>query len=120
MARRVIKGEKAELLSDFPTATPFTQNAFSYSPATKNAPVATVFVKDIQEKYLQPYTDHGKSIPAGPGNVAMLVPKGIGVNQYGNIPYGRVRSMKNKKNVFSGTIKTKSGQTIGVYVSCTK
>ena len=111
LARLVVVGEKEEVLKDFPTATPFTQNGFSYIPATKNNQFATVFAKDIQETYLDPYTDGGQSIPT-PGG-AMRVPKGIGLNKFGNIPRGKIAALKGSGSVFVGSIKTKSGATIG-------
>jgi hypothetical protein len=113
LAKGVVQAEKDEIEKDFPTATPFTRNAISFIPSTKTKLFATVFVKDIQERYLEPYTDGGMSIPAGPSNIAMLTPKGIQLNSYGNIPFGKIQSLKGGGNVFTGTIKTKSGNKIG-------
>lgn len=111
LARMVIDGEIQEVEKDFPTATPFTKRAFGYVPATKSNPFATVFVKDIQERYLEPYTDGGQSVPTSGG--AMLKPKDIKLNQYGNIPYKKISSLKSGGNVFVGKIKAKNGSMIG-------
>ena len=111
LARKVIAGEIEEIEKDFPTATPFTKRAFSYIPATKSNPFTTIYAKDIQDTYLEPYTDAGSSVPTAGG--AMLVPKGIGLNQYGNIPYKKIASLRAGGNVFVGTIKTKAGAKIG-------
>ena len=98
LARLVIAGEIEEVEKDFPTATPFTKRAFGYIPASKGNQFTTIFVKDIQERYLDPYTDGGQSVPTQGG--AMLVPEAIGVNQYGNIPYKKIKSLIGKGNVF--------------------
>lgn len=113
LARGVMAAEVAEIEKDFPTATPFTKNAMGYIPANKNNLITTVFVKDIQAVYLEPYADGGMSVPAQPRNVAMLTPKNIGLNSYGNIPYKKIQNLMAGGNVFAGTIKTKSGQQIG-------
>lgn len=111
LARDVIAGEIEEVEKDFPTATPFTKRAFGYIAATKANPFATVYVKDIQERYLEPYTDGGQSVPTAGG--AMLKPKAIGLNQYGNIPYKKISSLKGGGNVFVGKIKAKNGSMVG-------
>ena len=105
LARAVIAGEVEEIEKDFPTATPFTKRGFGYIPATKSNPFTTVFVKDAQETYLEPYTDGGQSVPTKGG--AMVVPVKIPVNAYGNIPYrkiqtllGKVAGKKGKPSVF--------------------
>jgi hypothetical protein len=111
VARRVIAAEAEQISQDFPTATAFTKRGFGMLPATKYQPFVTVFVKELQNNYLEPYVDGGSSVPTEGG--AMLVPKGIKVNQFGNIPYKKIDNLKNTENVFIGSIKTKSGQRIG-------
>lgn len=93
MAAKIIEVEKKNFQSTFDRPTPFTMNAMGMIPATKNNPQVTIFVKDIQATYLDPYEFGGKSIPAKPGNVAMLVPKAVGTNAYGNIPYGKMQQL---------------------------
>jgi hypothetical protein len=112
LARKVQAAETAALPEVFDRPTPFTMRAVGVVPATKRKPEAIVFIKDIQAAYLAPYEFGGKQIPARPGNVAVLTPKAIRLNQYGNIPYGAVARLKGKGNTFVGAIKSKSGETI--------
>lgn len=93
MGKKIIEMERANFKNTFDRPTPFTMSALGMIPAVKNRPIAVVFVKDIQAQYLMPYEFGGKAIPAKPGNRAMLNPKGITVNQYGNIPYMKVRTL---------------------------
>ncbi|MFL9926012.1 hypothetical protein PQR62_17175 [Herbaspirillum lusitanum] len=63
--------------------TPFTMKAFGIEPATKQKLYAKVFVKQDQLKYL------GFQIAGGvrtPVRRALVVPKGVRLNQYGNRP----------------------------------
>lgn len=113
LAKMVVAGEKDQIKETFPTATPFTQRGPGYIPSRKDRLEAVVFLKDVQAEYLEPYEFNGTEIPAGPGNVAMLRPVNIGVNQYGNIPYKKLQRMKSLPNVFSGEIKLKNGTRIG-------
>ena len=115
-AQIVQKAEIENIKSVFPTATPFTQRGIGMKPARKNDLDAVVFVKDVQAVYLAPYEFGGKSIPAGPSDQAMLVPKGIGVNQYGNIPYKKVQKLlANKDKYFIGAVTTKAGTVSGLW-----
>jgi len=113
LAKMVVEGEAEEISETFPTATPFTKRGVSFIPSNKNRLEAVVFVKDIQAEYLEPYEFTGAEIPAGPSHVAMLRPIGIGVNQYGNIPRGKIKALKAQPTVFSGEIKLKNGSRIG-------
>ena len=87
------KAEKANLKAVFPTETPFTEKGISMKAARKDDLDAVVFIKDIQAVYLAPYELNGMSVPAKPSMKAMLTPKGIGVNQYGNIPYKKIKTL---------------------------
>lgn len=117
LARTIMKAEEDEIEKTFPSATPFTKRGLAYIPAVKNKLFATVFIKDIQEKYLSPYADGGQSVPT-PGG-AMVVPVSIGVNKYGNIPKGKVSNMKGRSGVFyatKGKVKFANGKTFsGVF-----
>lgn len=98
LAGLVVAGEVDEVEKDFPTATPFTKKAFGFLRATKYNQFATIFTKDIQERYLEPYADQGSSVPTAGG--AMVVPMTIPLNQYGNIPYRKIASLLKKSSVF--------------------
>ena len=113
LAKAVVAGEVEGIAETFPTATPFTKGGVSFIPSNKNILEAVVFVKDIQAEYLEPYEFGGNEIPAGPSHTAMLRPIGIKTNQYGNIPYQRVKNLKAQPNVFSWEVKLKNGTRIG-------
>lgn len=137
-AQTVQKIEKQNLKEVFPTATPFTERGIGIQKATKNNLDAIVYIKDIQAAYLEPYEFGGKSIPAKPSFRAMLTPKAIGVNAYGNIPYQKIKTLlgsdldnpdvaktlsaskiarlkKNQAKYFIGVVKTKSGTVSGLW-----
>lgn len=42
----------------------------------------------------------------------MLAPRGVGLNQYGNLTKGKLASLRGKRGVFIGPIKTKGGKVI--------
>jgi hypothetical protein len=105
--------ERADILETFPTATPFTQGGVAITPATKSRQVATVFIKDIQSAYLEPFVDGGVHYLGG--KRGLLVPKGINVNQYGNLPKGKLQALKGKPGIFVGSVKTKHGLINGVW-----
>lgn len=108
---RGVADEERELVADtFETPTPFTRNAYRIEVATKSRPVAIVAMKDIQAEYLQPYVAGGtRSLGTKRG---MLAPRGVSLNQYGNLTKGKLASLKSKPNVYIGPITTKAGKVI--------
>lgn len=110
LARRTQMSEIAALGETFDKPTPFTNRAFGVLPARKDDGIAILFAKDIQAKYLKPFLDGGKQVLGN--SRAILTPKGIALNQYGNIPRGKIAALKGKPNVFVGPVHTKSGQVI--------
>ena len=111
LANGVRADEKNDIVETFDHATPFTVNAFVIKPATKALAVATVFAKDIQAAYLLPYIDGGERSLGG--KRAMLVPRSVGVNAYGNLPKNKLASLKGKPNVFIGPVHfRRSGKTV--------
>lgn len=111
LAQGVMAQESAAIVETFDRPTPFSQRAFYMQSATKAKPVAYVSAKDIQAQYLAPYVYGG---PRALGTKkAMLVPKQVGVNQFGNLPRNKLKSLKGRKDVFIGTVKfRKSGRTV--------
>lgn len=110
LAKGVAGQERALIDETFDSPTPFTENAYRIGVATKSRPIATVAAKDIQAQYLEPYVDGGLRFLGG--KKAMLAPRGVNLNQYGNIPRVKLASLKGKPNVFIGAVKTKSGRVI--------
>ena len=103
------EGERKAITSEFPTATPFTINSVAQKKARKNDYETTIFVKDIAAAYLEPYLDGGVHHL---NSHALLNPKNINLNQYGNIPRNRLSSLRGQSTVFIGAIKSKKGGTI--------
>lgn len=110
LAQGVQKAEGQQVAETFDNPTPFTQNAFAVTPATKASQIAYVYAKDIAAQYLLPYVEGGMRFLGK--KKAMLVPKGVAVNQYGNLTRGKLSSLKGKPNVFVGKIRTKDGRTV--------
>ncbi|MDR3408457.1 MAG: hypothetical protein P4L68_08165 [Methylovirgula sp.] len=94
----------------FDRPTPFTQRGFRIVPATKGTLASFVLAKDIQAQYLAPYVFGGPRFLGS--KRAMLVPKQVGVNQYGNLPRNKLAQLKGRSDIFIGPVKFKSGETI--------
>jgi hypothetical protein len=115
LAKGIVQQERDELSSDFKKHTPFTDNAFRIEVATKNKPIAVVAAKDIQASYLEPYVFGGdRSLGTKKGMLSPIT-QNLQLNQYGNIPRGKLQSLKGKPGVFIGPVKTKAGIINGVW-----
>lgn len=110
LAKGVVAEEQTLIGQTFDKPTPFTQNAYRIEVATKSKPLAIVAAKDIQAAYLEPYVIGGERYLGS--KKAMLAPRQIALNQYGNLPRSKLASLKGKPNVFIGPVKTKSGRVI--------
>jgi len=101
----------AQVTSDLPAIfdrpTPFTQRAIGFTSATREGLTASVFVRDIQARYLLRQETGGLRTPQ-PGSPITL-PVGQWLNQYGNIARGAIGRARQKPDVFvsKGTGKTK-------------
>jgi hypothetical protein len=106
-----VAADQAKLIDEtFDTPTPFTEKAYRIEVATKSRQIAVVAAKDIQAQYLAPYVVGGaRSLGTKRG---MLAPRGVGLNQYGNLTKGKMASLKGKRGVFIGAVTTKAGKTI--------
>lgn len=90
---------------------PFTEQAIGIIPATKELPVAQIFIKAQQAKYLGLEEEGGVRGPE-PG-MPVIVPVDITVNAYGNIPKGAI----SKAKATGGTFVAGKGNRLppGVY-----
>jgi hypothetical protein len=105
-----VQVENTKALSQvFDRPTPFTQKAIGVKVARKNNLVATVFVKDIAASYLEPFEFGGMHKL---NSRAMLNPKNVQKNQYGNLPRTLINTLKGRSDVFIGPVKTKNGGVI--------
>ena len=110
LAKGVAAEETKAVDDTFKTPTPFTENAFRIEVATKARPIAVVAAKDIQAEYLEPYVVGGARFLGT--KRGMLAPRGVALNQYGNLTKGKLASLKGKPDIFIGPITTKAGKTI--------
>ncbi|AOK33951.1 hypothetical protein WL90_06605 [Burkholderia cenocepacia] len=105
--------EKAALPEVFDRPTPFTINSVAVKGARKSELEARVFVKDIAAAYLEPYEFGGDHKLIGRGKT-WLNPKDRSLlNQYGNFSRNALQRLEARPDVFVGTVKTKSGESIG-------
>lgn len=108
-AARVAKGEAENIKKTFANPTPFTQKSIGVRKARKAAPTAIVYVKDIAAAYLKPYESGGVHKLA---SRALLNPKDIKLNSFGQLTRGTLKNLKGRPDVFVGVVKTADGQTI--------
>lgn len=111
LAKGVMGDERTLIDATFKSPTPFTENAYRIEVATKSKPIAIVAAKDIQAQYLAPYVIGGNRFLGT--KKGMLAPRNIALNQYGNLPRNKVRSLQGRKDIFIGPVTfKKSGKTI--------
>ncbi|WP_431477803.1 hypothetical protein [Massilia eburnea] len=97
-----VQGKLAQALTQhIDRPTPFTLRAFAVTPATKSKPYASVFVRPDQWKYLTYQFDGGDRRPTGR---ALVLPKSVKLNQFGNMQRRAIKQLLAKKNVFSGVV----------------
>jgi hypothetical protein len=115
VARKVAEVETKAIESTFDRPTAFTTKALGVKAGTKARPTATVFVKDIQARYLEPFLnpEGGRQILGSKKTI--LMPIDVATNQFGNIPRGALKALKGRPGVFVGTVKTKEGPVAGVW-----
>lgn len=92
LAAKIVEVERAAFSEVFDKPTPFTKNALGRTYANKYKPEAIIFVKDIQARYLTPFigTTGGMQVPH---KDAILNPRNIGLDQYGNIPRNKIAQL---------------------------
>lgn len=96
----------SELPRELDKPTPYTMRAFGATAATKQRLLSTVFIKPDQWKYLRYQVEGGVRRPA---KRAVVVPEGVRLNQYGNMPRGAIKKLLAKAGVFSGTVNGVAG-----------
>jgi hypothetical protein len=108
-AQRVADGEAANIAATFTNPTPFTKKSVGVKRARKGTPVAVVYMKDIAAKYLEPYETGGVHKL---NSRALLNPKDIKLNQYGQLSRNTLATLKGRPDVFIGAVRTKNGDVI--------
>jgi hypothetical protein len=109
IGKAVKESEQANIRKVFPTATPFTVNSVAIIPALKSRPEVVIYVRDIAARYLDPYERHGLRVL---NSRALLNPKNINLNQFGNLPKGKLAALKARGDIFIGPVRRKGGETI--------
>ena len=112
VAKKVQQAEQQNIRKTLTKPTPFTLNSVGVSKASKSNPVAKVYIKDIAAKYLNPYEVGG--LHQLPGK-ALLNPKAIKLNQYGQLPRAALAALKARPDIFIGPVKTSKGTVNGVW-----
>lgn len=106
VAREIAAAEKTALNRRLESPTPFTVNAVGSTGARKNNLQAKVFVRDIAASYLEPFEFGGQHKL---NSSALLNPKNIKLNKYGNLPRNKLNQLKAKDNVFIGEVGSRNG-----------
>lgn len=99
VVRDIAAAQKVALGRKLESPTPFTVNAVGSSGARKNNLRAKVFVRDVAAEYLEPFEFGGEHKL---NSQALLNPKNIKLNKYGNMPRNKLSQLKAKPNVFVG------------------
>ena len=101
VVRDIAAAQKVALGRKLQSPTPFTVNSVGAAGARKNNLRAKVFVRDVAAEYLEPFEfggDHKLN------SQALLNPKNIKLNKYGNMPRNKLSQLKAKPNVFVGEV----------------
>lgn len=106
VARKIQAAEKKGLSRKLENPTPFTVNAVGSTAARRDTLTARVFVKDVAASYLEPFEFGGVHKLNGR---ALLNPKNIKLNKYGNLTRNKLAQLKAKPNVFIGDIDGVNG-----------
>ncbi|MBU9661867.1 hypothetical protein KTF22_08180 [Burkholderia multivorans] len=111
---KLVQGAEKEAMPEvFDRPTPFTINSVAVKGARKSDFVARVFVKDIAAAYLEPYEFGGDHKMIGRGRTWLNPKDKTLLNQYGNFSRNALQRLEARPDVFVGTVKTKSGESIG-------
>lgn len=112
IAKEVQADEINNIASTFKQPKPFTQKSVGVQGARKDTLTAIVFVRPIAAKYLAPYEEGGSHVLSGR---ALLNPKNIKLDKYGQLPRKVLERLKARPDVFIGPVKTKAGMVNGVW-----
>ena len=112
LAKEVQADEIRNIATTFRKPKPFTQKSVGIQGARKDTLQAKVFVRPIAAKYLEPYEKGGSHVLSGR---ALINPKNIKLDSYGQLPRKALARLKARKDVFIGKIKTSKGTVNGVW-----
>ncbi|HBW4158811.1 TPA: hypothetical protein ME365_003328 [Klebsiella pneumoniae] len=101
VVRDIAAAQKVALGRKLESPTPFTVNSVGSAGARKNNLRAKVFVRDVAAEYLEPFEFGGEHKL---NSQALLNPKNIKLNKYGNMPRNKLSQLKAKPNAFVGEV----------------
>ncbi|MCW6612354.1 hypothetical protein NFB55_17380, partial [Yersinia ruckeri] len=106
VARQIAAAQKVGMQRNLDNPTPFTVNSVGSFGARKDRLQARVFVRDIAAGYLEPFEFGGVHKLNGK---ALLNPKNLKLNKYGNLTRNKMSQLKAKDNVFVGDVDGVNG-----------
>lgn len=101
VVRKIEDAQKVAMQRNLDNPTPFTVKSVKSRGARKSDLKAKVFVMNTAAAYLEPFEIGGVHKLNG---AALLNPKAIKLNKYGNLPRNKLSSLKSKENTFIGDI----------------
>ncbi|HDT3150075.1 TPA: hypothetical protein QHM50_001446 [Morganella morganii subsp. morganii] len=101
VVRKIEDAQKVAMQRNLDNPTPFTVKSVKSRGARKSDLKAKVFVMNTTAAYLEPFETGGVHKLNGS---ALLNPKDIKLNKYGNLPRNKLFSLKSKENTFIGDI----------------
>ena len=106
VVRQIESAQKTAFQRHLENPTPFTVNSVKSVGAKKTNLVAKVFVMKTAASYLEPFEFGGEHKLNGK---ALLNPKNIKLNKYGNMTRNKMAQLKAKPNVFIGDVDGTNG-----------
>ncbi|HHV8547346.1 TPA: hypothetical protein ACUPTM_003116 [Escherichia coli] len=110
--RKIEAAEKENLRRKLDNPTPFTVNSVRSKGATRDNLAGRVFIMDTAVPYLEPFEVGGLHY-LGEGQKAVLNPKNIRLNKYGNLPKAKLQQLKARPDVFIGKVTNNYGEDVG-------
>lgn len=101
VVRKIEDAQKVTMQRNLDNPTPFTVKSVKSRGARKSDLKAKVFVMNTAAAYLEPFEIGGVHKLNGS---ALLNPKDIKLNKYGNLPRNKLSSLKSKENTFIGDV----------------
>ncbi len=101
VVRQIETAQKTAFERHLDNPTPFTVKSVGSVAARKNSLHAKVFVRDTAADYLDPFEFGGEHKLNGS---ALLNPKDIKLNKFGNLPRNKLSQLKAKPNTFIGDV----------------
>ncbi|MBP0996667.1 hypothetical protein J8629_06240 [Serratia fonticola] len=106
VARKIADAQKTAFQRQLDNPTPFTVNSVRSFGARKSSLTAKVFVMDTAASYLEPFEFGGQHKL---NSQALLNPKNIKLNKYGNLTRNKMTQLKAKADVFVGEVGGANG-----------